>query len=143
MIESGANPHVLDYGGDSDFNVHSLVARARKRSRISLSNVPTVESIFFPIKSFPRGNLSLPFHYETGIYPGQFYKVIGKGGEEIVIQGVWGSEEAAFKFVQVRDQKFMRNVKDNLADMNTRVREMIEMESISGSNILKFYGHFR
>ena len=33
--------------------------------------------------------------------------------------------------------------KDVLTDTNVRVREMIEMESISAPNILKFNGHFR
>ena len=109
----------------------------------SLLHVPTVQSIFYAIKSFPSGNLASPFHYENGIYPGQFCQVIGKGAEGTVIQGVWGKEKAAYKFVEVRDQKFMRKVEDGLADMNTRVREMIETESISGSNIMKFNGHFR
>ena len=103
----------------------------------------TVESIFYPIKSFPSGSLTSPYHYENGVYPGKFCKVIGKGAEGIVIQGVWGNEKAAYKFVQVRDQMFMQFVIDYLADIKTRVREMIEMESISGSNILKFDGHFR
>ena len=45
--------------------------------------------------------------------------------------------------MEVRDQKLMDMVEDGLADMNARVREMIEMESITGSNILKFNGHLR
>ena len=134
MIRKGANPHVQDCDGYSNYKDYSLG---------SLSNVPTIESIFYPIKSFPSGNLASPFNYENGFYPGQFGQVVGKGAEGIVIEGVWSNEKAAYKFVQVRDQKFMRNVDDGLADMNTRVREMIEMESITGSNILKFNGHFR
>ena len=134
MIQRGANPHVLDYNGRSDYDTYSLGF---------LSNVPTVESIFFSIKSFPSGNLASPFHYETGIYPGQFCRVIGKGGEGTVIQGIWGNDKAAFKFVQVRDQKIRKTVEDDLADMNARVREMVEMESINRSNILNFNGHFR
>ena len=106
-------------------------------------NVPTVESIFFPIKSFPNGNLARPFHYENGVYPGQFCRVVGKGAEGVVIEGVWNNEKAAFKFVRVRDQKFMKTVEDGLADMNIRLRELLEMDSITGSNILKFNGHFR
>ena len=92
--------------------------------------MPSIESIFFPIKSFPSGNLASPFHYENRVYPGKFCQVIG-------------NKKAAYKFLEVRDQKFIEKVKDNLADMNARVREMIEMESITGSNILKFNGHFR
>ena len=109
----------------------------------SVSNVPTINSIFYPIKSFPSGNLASQFHYENGVYPGQFGQVIGKGAEGIVIEGVWNNEKAAYKFVQVRNQKYMEKVTDSLVDMNARVREMIEMESITGSNILKFNGHFR
>ena len=105
--------------------------------------MPTINSIYYPIKTFPSGNLASLFHYENGVYPGQFCKVIGKGAEGIVIQGVWGNEKAAYKFVEIRDQKAKDTVGDNLADMNARVREMTEMESISGSNILKFNGHFR
>ena len=134
MIRREANPHILNHHGNSGYNLYSLG---------SLSNVPSIESIYFPIKSFPSGNLASPFHYENGVYPGNFCQVIGKGAEGIVIQGNWGNEKAAYKFVEVRDQKFIEKVKDNLADMNARVREMIEMESITGSNILKFNGHFR
>ena len=132
MIKRGANPHVLNYNGNSEYNIHSLD---------SLPNVPTIKSVFYPIKSFPSGNLASPFHYENGVYPGQFGHVIGKGAEGIVIEGVWSNEKTAFKFVQVRDQKIMKKVEDNLADMNAPVREMIEMDSTS--NILKFNGHFR
>ena len=134
MIKRGANPHVLNYNGNSEYNIHSLD---------SLPNVPTIKSVSYPIKSFPSGNLNSPFRYKSGVYPGQFGQVIGKGAEGIVIQGVWNNEKAAYKFVEVRDQKLMSLVKDGLADMNARVREMIEMESITGSNILKFNGHFR
>ena len=105
--------------------------------------MPTIKSIYYPIKPFPSGNLAAPFHYENGVYPGQFGQVIGKGAEGIVVEGVWNNEKAAYKFVEVRAQKRIKKVEDGLADMNARVREMIEMESITGSNILKFNGHFR
>ena len=122
------------HSGRSDFDMFSFD---------SLTNIPTVKSIFFPIKSFPSGNLDRPFHYENGVYPGQFCRVVGKGAEGVVIEGVWNNEKAAFKFVRVKDQKAMKKVEDGLADMNDRLREMLEMESITGSNILKFNGHFR
>ena len=108
-----------------------------------MPNVPKEESIFFQVKSFPSGNLTSPFHYETGVYPGQFGRVIGKGGEGVVIQGQWNNEAAAFKFVTIKDQKFTGLVSDSLANMNARLREMIEMESVSGSNLINLNGHFR
>ena len=134
MINRGANPHVKDYGEDSEYEFRSLGC---------LSNIPNVQSIYYSIKTFPNGNLPQPFNYKTGVYPGKYVRELGKGAEGVVIQGFWGREKAAFKFVQVRDQKFMDYVGDNLADMKARVREMIEMEFITGSSILKFNGHFR
>ena len=133
MIDRGANPYVRNHYDESEYEFYSLG---------SLS-VDPCQSIYFPIKPFPNGNLPTPFHYKTGVYPGQYVKVIGKGAEGIVIEGTWDNEKAAFKFVQVRDQKYNFTVRDNLADMNTRVREMIVMDSVTGSNILKFNGHFR
>ena len=53
------------------------------------------------------------------------------------------NQPAAFKFVEVRDQKYMENVKDELADMNTRLNEMTSMEKTKGKAILKFHGHYR
>ena len=126
MIQRGANPHVLDHDGDTDYNMYSFD---------SVTNIPTVKSIFFPIKSFSNGNLGRPFHYENGVYPGQFCRVVGKGAEGVVIEGIWNNEKAAFKFVQVRNPEF--------GNMNARVREMLEMGSTIESNILKFNGHFR
>ena len=134
MIDLGANPHIKNARGWTHFDVFCLS---------NLNNVSSVKSIFFPIRNFPTGNLGEPWCYTTGIYDGKFGRVIGKGGEGTVIQGIWGNDKAAFKFVQVRDQKIRKTVEDDLADMNARVREMVEMESINRSNILNFNGHFR
>ena len=134
MINRGANPHVRQFDDKSQYEMYSLN---------SLSNVPSIESIYYPIKSFPSGTLPKPFNYITGVYPGKYGRVIGRGGEGIVIQGEWGNEPCAFKFVEVRDQKHTQFVHDNLEDMNARLREMIEMEKISGANILKLEGHYR
>ena len=134
MINRGANPHVRRHDDKSEYEEVSLG---------SLSNVPNIESIYFPIKPFPKGNLSKPFNYETGVYPGQYGRLIGRGGEGTVIQGVWSNQPCAFKFVEVRDLKYIQKMDDNLEDMNARLREMIEMETISGTNILKLEGHYR
>ena len=134
MINRGYNPHVRNFNDKSQYDYYSLD---------SLSNVTNTQSIFFPTKSFPNGNLPKPFHYETGVYPGQYGRVIGRGGEGIVIQGALGSEPCAFKFVEVRDQKYKQKISDQLEDMNARLREMIEVEKISGTNVLKLKGHHR
>ena len=134
MINRGANPHVKYHNGISEYERWSLD---------SLSNLPTIESIFYPIKSFSSGNLPKPFNYETGVYPGKYGRIIGRGGEGTVIQGEWGNEPCAFKFVEIKNQQLHGSVSEALADMNTRLREMIEMETISGSSILKLESHYR
>ena len=85
----------------------------------------------------------MPFLYRTGVYPGKFGRVVGRGGEGIVIESRLGNEACAFKFVEVRDLTFKKKVRDTLADTNARLREMIEMDTISGTNILKLEGHYR
>ena len=134
MINRGLNPHVRNYDDKSQYDYFSLD---------SLSNVTNTQSVFFPIKAFPNGTLPKPFHYENGVYPGQYGRVIGRGGEGIVIQGVWANQPSAFKFVEIGNQKCKDTVDDNLKDMNARLREMIEMENISSTNFLKLEGHYR
>ena len=134
MINRGANPHVRNHDHNSQDEMYSLG---------SLSKVTTVESIYLPIKPFPSGNLPKPFHYKTGVYPGKYGCVIGRGGEGIVVQGDWANEPCAFKFVEIKNQKLRKLVSDGLADMNARLRQMIEVETVSGDNILKLKGHHR
>ena len=69
--------------------------------------------------------------------------MIGRGGEGTVIEGIWGNEKCAYKFVEVKNQKHKNTVSDGLKDMNARLKEMIEMESLNGNNILKLEGHHR
>ena len=135
MINMGANPHVYAYTGKSEYNIRSLSA---------LSNIPSSKSIFFQLRDF---NSAMPsaWEYRTGVYnQGKFGRVIGCGGEGIVIEGRWQNQTpAAFKFVEVRDQKWIEKMNDALNDMNERLSEMTNMQSISGSAILKFKGHYR
>ena len=80
----------------------------------------------------------------NGVYPGRFGRVIGQGGEGTVLSGYWHGEEAAFKFIPVRKQQFGTGfVKDGLADLATRLNEMLTMQSTHGSCILKVLGHYR
>ena len=116
----------------------------------SLPNITTVKSIAYAVKSFPctcssfcAGDLSKEWFYLEGVYPGQFGRVIGQGGEGIVIGGYWHGEEAAFKFTPVRKQQWQDSVKDGLADLATRLNEMLTMQATPGSCILKILGHYR
>ena len=117
----------------------------------SLLNFPTVESVFFPIKSFPSGNLASPFHYENGVYPGQFCKVIEKGGEGVVIQGEFSGRKAAYKFVKIKkpilridiNMTQEKDYEDSIEEMNEQLHEMTEMMTTSGNTILPLQAHFR
>ena len=131
----GANPHVYAYTGKSEYNIRSLSA---------LSNIPSSKSIFFQLRDF---NSAMPsaWEYRTGVYnQGYFGRVRGFGGEGTVIEGRWQNQTlAAFKFVEVRDQKFITNSTDALTDMNERLSEMTNQRLTSGLTILKFEGHYR
>ena len=145
LIDAGVNPHVIRFDDNTQYDIFSLA---------SLSNIPSVKSIAFPVKSFPctcstlcAGDLSKEWFYLNGVYPGQFDRVIGQGGEGTVLNGFWhgpwNGEEVAYKFVPVKPQKFVANAEIGIADLATRLNEMLSMQSTPGSSILKLLGHFR
>ena len=141
LIDAGVNPHVLNYEDDSQYDRYSLA---------SLSNIPSVKSIFFAVISFPcrcatrcAGDLANEWFYQNGVYPGQFGQIIGSGGEGVVVSGFWHGEEAAFKFVPVRAQQFLELAEVSLADLATRLNEMTTLQAMTGSYILKILGHYR
>ena len=133
MIDQGVNPFVVYYSGSTQYNHWSLS---------SLSNLPHQKSIYFQVKQFDALHQE-PWHYETGVFPGQFNDVIGSGGEGVVLGGILNGEEVAYKYVDIGEQDFKRNTSEGLADMTTRLNEMHQMESITGSCILPIKGHFR
>ena len=144
MIDRGANPHIIDGKGEAQYDLFDFS---------KLENVPSIKSVFFPIKNFTASNLGDPGCYTTGVYDGKFGQVIGKGGEGTVIQGEFNGRPAAFKFVQVKGLKMNleeyralgANVKldDVVADVNERLKEMTEMMATPGQAILPFEAHFR
>ena len=134
MIDHGANPHIRDVDGNTRYNDHGLS---------NLKNVPSIKSVFYPIKNFPSGNLGEPWCYTTGVYDGKFGQVIGKGVEGIVVQGMWCGRPAAYKFVQMKGLRFINNYDNSLAATNERLNEMTEMITTPGDAILPFEAHFR
>ena len=133
MIDRGVNPFIVQYAGITQYNRWSLT---------SLSNLPQQKSIYFLVKPFDALQHE-PWHYETGIFPGEFNDVIGSGGESVVIGGILNGEEVAYKYVDIGQQTHTSTVSEGLADMTTRLNEMHQMESITGSCILSIKGHFR
>ena len=135
MIDMGANPHVKNYEGTSEYEICSLSG---------LSNIPPIKSAFFQLHEF-NSDMPSAWEYKTGVYnQGHFGRVRGSGGEGTVIAGKWQNQiPAAFKFVEVRDQKYIQSIEDGLNDMNERLSEMTNMQLTSGSAVLKFEGHYR
>ena len=135
MINRGANPFIQDFEERKQIDIWKL-------DLSSLENLPSIKSIYFPIKKFDSGNLGLPWCYTTGVYPGKYGQVIGKGSEGIVIQGKWSGQLVAYKFVPYKKHKEDFS-DDMLAEMNVKLREMTDMQSTPGSSVMKIISHFR
>ena len=133
MIDLGANPHIRNAKGKTQFDIFGS---------FNLVRVPSVKSAFFPVKNFPTGNLGDSWCYTTGVYKGEFERVIGKGGEGTVIQGRWSGRPAAYKFVEMKGLKYT-NYHDAMADITERLNEMTEMMATPGNAILPFEAHYR
>ena len=136
MIDHGANPHIRNADGETHYHNDKLDC-------FGLKNVPSVKSVFYPIKIFPTGDLGDSWCYTTGVYDGKYGLVIGKGGEGTVIQGEWNGQPAAYKFVHIKGVSRNSSFNDNLADMETRLKEMTDMMATPGDAILPFQAHFR
>ena len=134
MIDLGANPHIRNAEGATQYDLFGLS---------NLKNSPSVKSVFYPIKKFQNGNFGEPWCYKTGVYDGKFGRVIGKGGEGTVIQGEWNGQPAAYKFVEMKGLKCREDYEDVMADMNERLKEMTEMLATPGDVILSLEAHYR
>ena len=135
MINMGSNPHVLRYDGKSEYDNWSLSG---------LSNIPSSKSVYFQLSDI-KTDMPSAWEYKTGVYgQGQFGEVKGSGGEGIVIERVSKNQtRAAFKFVEVRSQKYIEKMEEALADMDERLSEMTNQEMTKGTRILKFEAHYR
>ena len=136
MLDQGANPFVEKYNGKTEFDLRSLLSS-------NLTNVTKEKSIFFPIVDFGNNTLLGPWQYLTGVFPGNFTRLVGSGGEGHVVAGVWNNEKAAFKWVQVGKQEKRFYIDEAVADMETKLSEMRTMQATIGSSIMPLIGHFR
>ena len=69
--------------------------------------------------------------------------MIGKGSEGHVVGGRWMELDVAYKFVEIKNQKFQKTVDDGLKDLKRRLTELDALKAVQGSCILQDYGHFR
>ena len=136
MLDKRANPFVINSDGNTQYDMQSL-------SSSNLINLPKEKSVFFPIVDFGNNTLLGPWQYLTGVFPGNFNRLIGYGGEGHVVAGTWNNEKAAFKWVSVGKQESRQMVNDLLADMEKKLSEMRTMQTTIGTSIMPIIGHFR
>ena len=139
MIDKGANPFIVDGNGDTQFESRGLS---------NLKNLPTTKSIYFltrPLVGSDVTNADFcdPWFYRNGVFDGKFDSAIGKGASGRVISGEWYGKKAAFKFVDIGNQKFQSKTKDALKSLNENLSEMIKVQETKGSKIVQFFGHYR
>ena len=80
------------YTGQTRYEIDSL-------SSTNLRIIPKEKSVFFPIVDFENKTLLGPWQYLTGVFPGNFTRLVGSGGEGHVVAGTWNNIKAAFKWV--------------------------------------------
>ena len=139
MIDKGANPFVVSYEGNTDFE---------RRNLGHLSNLPSQKSVYFTTRSFEgeskhKIGFLEPWFYRSGVFDGKFESLIGQGATGTVISGEWFGRKAAFKFVEIGKQKEQILAKDSLKTLDNKLSEMISLQSTIGSKIVNFYGHYR
>ena len=81
-----------------------------------------------------------PWFYRTGVFDGEFNSVIGRGASGTVISGDWYGKKAAFKFVEIGNQK---SKKDAVKSLNEKLSEMVSVQATNCSKVVSFYGHYR
>ena len=136
MIDSGANPFIVDYEGNTEFDMWSF-------SGFTIPLLP--KSVYFsiyPDESYPS-DIQRAWYYSNGVFPGNFDELIGKGGEGYVVSGKWMGVEAAFKFAEIRNQKFSTKVVDGLKDLEMRLTQISALKAIKSPCIVVQLGHFR
>ena len=85
-----------------------------------------------------------PWLYISGVFPGYCDRVIGYGSTGIVLHGLYGNRQAAFKFVEIKKlEKFPKNVQEGVDELNKKLNEMKAVQTTKGNKKISFFGHFR
>ena len=139
MIDKGANPFIVDGIGKTQFKIDNLS---------NLSNLPTQKSIFFTTRPLPdefkeQSVFPDPWFYETGVFDGKFVRVIGNGAAGTVVEGEWFGQRAAFKFVDIGNQRKSDTMRDGLKSLDKKLSELTAIQATKGSKIVSLYGHYR
>ena len=141
MIDKGANPFIVTYGGNFPYWAHNIHEQ-------NLPKLPTTKSVYFltrPLKGYDEtyDDFLDPWFYRSGVYDGKFESAIGQGASGRVISGEWYGKKAAFKFVEIVKQKEQKYVDEGLKSLDEKLSEMTSIQATKGSKIVQFYGHYR
>ena len=125
MIDKGANPFIVAYNGTT------WTGETRH-----LSNLPTPKSIYFLTRPLVDNDITNadfcdPWFYRNGVFDGKFDSAIGQGATGIV-SGEWYEKRAAFKFVEIGNQTFQKNMKDGLKALDEKLSEMTSIQATKG-----------
>ena len=143
MRENGANPHVRNHKNRTQYAIYNL------HSDASFKSVP--KSIYFTIDGYkcrcsqsPCQNFLLEsWRYLNGVLNGQFKRVIGKGGEGSVLEGVWCGIRVAYKFVEISSQKLATDYEESMSELRRRINESIQHNGTQSDLVVPFYAHYR
>ena len=147
MLKNGANPHVRNYGDVTEYDFYDLQLDATCVA--TLNSLP--KSIYFTIDQYtcrccqqPCTNALIePWRYTNGVLNGQFKRVVGKGGEGSVLEGLWCGQKAAYKFVPITNQTFLNSVGDGMNELKRRLNESIQYNETQSNFVVPFYAHYR
>ena len=154
MVDNGANPFIKDCQGNCFHDIFGLS---------SLNNLPRTKSVFFPVKKFSTDSLKQPWCYTTGIYDGQYDKIVGTGKHSIVVKGLFEGQPSAFKFEEMSeisvdfslrfladyipfvkiDSGYGNGYKEEKEDLSRELKEMTEMITTIGDSIISLDAHYR
>ena len=108
--------------------------------------MPPIKSVYFSVQADENCKLDLnePWFYRTGVFPGNFDRVVGYGSTGIVLHGIFKGIEAAFKFVEVeKHQKLPTYIHESVNQLNKKLNEMQAIQKTKGERKIAFFGHFR
>ena len=143
LCDNGATPHIRSHNNFTQYNSCNL------HSDASFNLLP--KSVFFTIDGYkcrcfqsPCQNFLLEsWRYLNGVLNGQFKRVIGKGGEGSVLEGVWCGMRVAYKFVEITNQKLTIDYEESMSELRRRINESIQHNGTQSHSVVPFYAHYR
>ena len=146
MLTHGANPFVVDYKDETQQEIENLQLKPR------YLNMP--RSIYHVVDPFqcqctrqPCSHFLTPFqpawYYATGVFDGKFKRVVGRGGEGVVVEGMMCGAAVVFKFVIVKKRKVTFLISDTLTELRKRLNEARQYDGTQSELVVPFYGHYR